>query len=81
MIGMRANGAGLVAARLVPRGAGHRPGCLGVDADNQIEHPMFRHGGLGEWLRFVHDNVPSVDFLSVSADTAQEVLLDLVKVG
>lgn len=81
VIGMRAISAGLVAARLVPRGSGWRPGCIGGDTDDYEGHPMFRYGGLGEWMRFVHDNIPSVDFLSVSADTDQDVFLDLVKVG
>lgn len=81
VIGMRAISAGLVAARLVPRGSGWRPGCLAGDVDGYLGHPMFRNGGLGEWMRFVHDNIPSVDFLSVSADSDQDVFLDLVKVG
>lgn len=81
IVGMQAHSAGLVAARVVPRGRGFRPGCLGGDTDNHTTHEMFRNGGLGEWFRFRHDQIPSVDFLSVSADSDQDVFLDLVKVG
>jgi hypothetical protein len=81
VVGMRAVSATMVAARLVPRGAGWRPGCIGGDVDNYEDSPMFRNGGLGEWLRFVHDNIPSVDFLCDATDSNQDVHLDLVKVA
>lgn len=81
VIGMRAVSATLIAARCVPIGAGWRPGCLGGDVDNYEDHPMFRYGGLGEWFRFKHDEIPSVDFLADSADSDQDVILDVVKVG
>lgn len=81
VVGMRAISATCVAARLVPRGAGWRPGCLGGDVDNYEDNPMFRYGGLGEWLRFRHDEIPSVDFLADSADSDQDVILDVVKVS
>ena len=79
VIGMRAFSAGLVAARLTRLGGSPwRPGCLGVDAYTDLEHPMFRNGGLGVWGEFVEANIPAVEFLSVSADSAQEVTLDLI---
>ena len=81
VIGMRAVSATLIAARLVPRGAGWRPGIICGDVDGYEDHPMFRMGGLGEWLRFRHDEVPSVDFLADAADSDQDVFLDVVKVA
>ena len=79
VVGMRAHSAGLVAARLTRLGGSPwRPGCLGVDAYTDIEHPMFRNGGLGIWGEFQESNIPAVEFLSISADTAQEVTLDLI---
>jgi len=81
LVGMRAISAGLVAARAVPRGGGWRVGCLGCDAPDDLTHEIFRMGRLGEWMRFNHDRLPSIDFLSISADTDQEVFLDLIKVG
>ncbi len=81
VIGMRAVSATLIAARLVPRGAGWRPGCIAGDVDGYEDNPIFRMGGLGEWMRFRHDEIPSVDFLADAADSDQDVFLDVVKVG
>lgn len=82
VVGLRARSAGLVAARLVFVGtgaAGWRPGVLGTDAQDDIEHPMFRHGELGVWGEFEDIEPPTVDFLSVSADAAEDVYLDLIQ--
>jgi hypothetical protein len=38
-------------------------------------------GGWGVWGEFAHTAPPTVDFLSVSADTSEVVHLDLIKVG
>jgi len=81
VVGMRAESAGLIAARLVFVGGTWRPGCVGYDARSDKEHFIFRRGGLGVWGEFAHDQPPTVDFLSVSADTTETVWLDLVKVG
>jgi len=81
VVGMRALSAGLVAARLVFRGGAWRPGCLGCDDPQDNSHPIFRYGQLGVWGEFPHNVVPSVDFLSITADTAEELFLDLIKVA
>jgi len=79
VVGMRASSAGLRAARLVVPGFSWRPGCIGADADSDIGADRFRHGRAGVWCEFSHDAPPTVDFFSASADTAQVVLLDLIK--
>jgi len=79
VVGMRAQSAGLEAARLVLSGFSWRPGCVGADAYGDLVHPCFRAGQLGIWGSFPHDIPPTVDFLSISADTSQEVWLDLIK--
>jgi len=82
VVGMRARSAGLVAARLVFVGqgaAGWRPGVLGTDAQDDLEHPMFRYGQLGVFGEFEDIEPPTVDFLSVSADAAEDVYLDLIQ--
>lgn len=80
VVGMRAESAGLRAARLVPVGAAHRPGVLGFDADSDVDiEEFFRRGRIGEFATFDHDAPPTVDFLSLSADTSQVVHLDLVR--
>lgn len=82
VVGMRARSAGLVAARLVFVGtgaAGWRPGVLGVDAQDDLEHPMFRLGELGVFGEFEDIEPPTVEFLAVSADVAEDVYLDLIQ--
>jgi hypothetical protein len=91
IVGMRAQAAGLIAARLVPQVLGSnaspvRPGVIGFDSAGDIEcqDGLFRAGRLGageSWMEFDDLSVPTVDFLSISADTAQVVLLDLKYLG
>jgi len=81
VVGFRAQSAGLIAARLVFVGGTWRPGCIGYDAASDLEHEVFRRGGLGIWGEFRHDQPPTVDFLSSLADTSQTVWLDLIKTG
>jgi len=81
VIGMRARSTGCIAGRLVFIGGIHRPGVLGTDAQEDLEWPGFRQGGLGVFGEFDDLNPPSVDFLSLSADTAETVILDLVQVA
>lgn len=81
VIGMRAESAGLQLARLVFANQGPRPGCIGFDADGDTDRFEFRNGNLGVWGTFTDKTVPTVDFLSISADTSQEVWLDLIKSG
>lgn len=79
IVGARAQSAGLLAFRFVLIGGIARPGGIGFDADVDTDPMGQRHGGWGVWGSFEHDAPPTVDFLSVSADTSQVVHLDLVK--
>jgi hypothetical protein len=81
IVGCRFQSAGLIAARFVLRRAAHRPGALAVDDVNDLEHSMFRMGGLGVWGEFHTSQIPTVDWLSMSADSSQVAHIDLVKVG
>jgi len=81
VVGMRAQSAGLIAARLVFPGYAWRPGCIGADAYSDLVHEAFRGGKLGVWGEFEHDVPPTADFLSISADTTEEVWLDLIKIA
>lgn len=81
VVGMRAVGASVVAARLVfPGGNGWRPGVLGALLDDGHDWPGFRFGGMGVFGEFEHNQIPTVDYLAGTADTAQDVFLDLIKV-
>ena len=79
VVGARARSAGLIAFRLMFPGGNWRPGAIGVDAAADNECLRFRSGGAGVWGEFEHDLPPVVEFLSVSADAAQVVHLDLVQ--
>lgn len=83
VVGMRAEAASCIAARLLFRGSGGvaegwRPGCIGNDTRSGIAPSFFRWGGLGNWGEFHSLQPPIVQYLSDLADTAQTVYLDLV---
>ena len=80
VIGMRGVGADLVAARLVFRGGGWRPGCPCVVLDDNLGVEMFRNGGMGSYGEFEHNEVPTVDQLAHSATSDSDIYLDLVQV-
>jgi hypothetical protein len=79
VVGFRAESAGLVAARLVFKGYGWRPACLGNVTPQQFGSELFRAGNMGVWGEFDSINPPTVDYLSNSADTAEYGILDLIK--
>ncbi len=81
IVGMRGMSAGMIAARIVFRGGGWRPGVPGAILLQNHDHPMFRYGQFGVFGEFRHNAVPSIDVLSTLADAAQEFYFDLIKVG
>ena len=82
VVGMRAEGATAVAARIIFRGGDFwRPGCLGSDLVGDLGDEVFRGGKLGVWGEFPFTQLPALEFLCNAADTAQIVHLDLVRVG
>jgi len=80
VVGMRAESAGLIAARLVFPGYSWRPGVIGADAVTDLQDEPFRYGRFGVFGEFDHNRPPTVDFLSASADTSETVYLDLIKI-
>lgn len=81
IVGGRFNSAGVAMARLVIPGVTDRPGGLGVDADDDLDWPAQRYGGLGVWAEFDDQDLPNCEFLSSVADTVEEVILDIIRVG
>lgn len=81
VVGMRAQGATLIAARLVFRGSGNRPGCIGADTETDDDGGFFRRGNFGIFGEFHSTVPPTLDVLCNDADTAQELILDLVKLS
>ena len=80
VVGMRAKSDGLIAARLVFSEIPWRPGVVGIDAFGDLDVPRFRMGKAGIFGEFEHTNPPTVDFLSISADTSETVWLDIIKI-
>lgn len=79
--GMDAQGTNLIAARLIFPGGGYRPGCLARNALTSIKHPLFTNDELGIYGTFDSVNVPSLEIYAEGANTAQELYLDLVRIG
>jgi hypothetical protein len=80
VVGMRAQGANLVAARLSFVGAGYRPGVPAVNAVGHNDYRYLRMGRRGAFGVFDVNQPPTLDCLGVT-DTAQNVVLDLIKVS
>ena len=81
IVGARFQSAGMVAVRFVFPDRAERPGVLGVDDENDQQHPMFRLGGMGVLGEFESTRIPTIDMLSISADAADILgVLDIVQV-
>lgn len=81
LVGAKFESAGLIAFRFLFQGSTPRPGGIGSDAPADISTEGQRWGGWGVWGEFQSTTPPTVDFLSLSADTAQVGTLDLIKIG
>lgn len=79
VVGMRAEGANLTAARLVFVGGTFRPGVPGIAAVATADFPYTRYGEGGVWGQFDNTTPPTIDCLG-DTDTAQVLWLDLMKV-
>lgn len=80
VVGFRAEGANLVAARLSFVGMGYRPGVPAVNAVGDMDPTVTRNGRFGSLGVFDVNQPPTVDCLGVT-DTAQVFALDLIKVS
>lgn len=79
-VGLRSWSANQCAARMVYVGGIWRPGVLAGTAEATNEWDTFRFGGAGVFGQFANTTPPSMDFMGIT-DTAQVVLLDLIKVA
>lgn len=82
LIGARCLSAGLLGFRFVPSGspvgANWRPGGIGVQAEDQLDHPRQRRGGWGKWLDFTNTTIPAMELWSLTDDTSEEGVIDIV---
>ena len=81
IVGMEAESAHLIAARLVFPGVANsvRPGCIGKTSAANLGHFIFRYGRLGVWGLFDAAVQPQVEYLVSSQDTSETLWLDIVK--
>jgi hypothetical protein len=95
VVGMKAVGTSLVAARLIFGNQGARPGVIGTNAavgaagvgsfSDTVDqyNGLFRYGRLGIWGTFSHNNPPQAEILCSVADAAitEHFVLDLMKIA
>lgn len=82
LIGARAYSATCLFFRVVPAmGTLWQPGSTGVQSYDALDAPGARYGGFGTWLTFQQNVLPSFNFFATSADSAEEVWLDLQYAG
>jgi len=80
VVGLKAQGATAVAARLIFNDQVFRPGAMAVTAINSDIDPIMVKGNQGNWGNFTTTTMPTVQYLSHSADTSQEVILEFVRI-
>jgi hypothetical protein len=82
LVGARCLSAGALAFRFVPSGspsgANWRPGGIAVQTEDQLDHALQRKGGWGKWLDFTNTTLPQIEIFSLSADTSEEGIIDIV---
>jgi hypothetical protein len=81
VVGASCYGAGLVAFRFIPVGYAWRPGGLAITNRGAKAHDKQRNGGMGAWFDFDSKTPPTLEVLAASANSAQEVYLDVIKVA
>jgi len=81
VVGMRAVGANLLAARLIPTDGGIRPGVLATPTLALDDGSHWRVGRFGKFIEFEQTSPPNCEFFKTAAGTTQEVYLDVVKVA
>ena len=79
VVGLRVRSAGVVAGRMVFVGGRWRPGVLGNPTQQGVHAPIFSFGDMGVFGEFEDTDLPSVDFLSTSADAAEDGNIDLIQ--
>jgi hypothetical protein len=80
-IGAEAFSAGAKAFRLTFENQVWRPGGLGMLLETNRTHPLFRMGNLGQWGAFHNYAMPTFEMISASADTAEVVYMDIVRLS
>jgi len=92
VVGMRASGQSMTAARLIFGNQGARPGTIATSGgaayvgqfiQRDFADGLFRYGRSGIWGTFTHTNPPTVEVFCSVADAAANMhfILDIIKIG
>lgn len=80
-VGISGVTAGGIALRLVFEDTAWRPGGICLDIEGDEAPAMQLKGGCGILGEFTGNRMPNVEMLSISADTAEVVYLDFMRIG
>ena len=80
VVGMRAVGTNLIAARLVFVGGTWRPGVPAGSTVSSVDVPLFRQGAFGVFDEFEFDQPPSIDLLGTGVTASEVIALDLIQI-
>jgi hypothetical protein len=81
IVGGTFQGTTCCAGRFILENQVWRPGGLGVSALDLNTSPLFQKGNFGVWGTFDGNRMPNLEYLCNAADTAQELYMDIVKIG
>jgi hypothetical protein len=81
LVGARMFGATAILCRFIFTKDEARPGMICHDAVTDIDDEIFHDGRLGEWGQFQHDTPPKIEIYCAAADSAQTLVLDLVRIS
>lgn len=81
VVGLDVSSATALAGRLIFNESNWRPGVPGFVDTVRKTNPMFIKGGLGILGTFNSNVMPQIEMLATAADTAEEVYLDLIRIG
>jgi len=81
LVGLWAESSTGVAVRVVVPNFCYRPGTICSNTPLEVNPDRHRHGASGVWCEFDSRSPPQVEILATAADTSQEVLMDIAKIG
>jgi len=81
VVGLDCFGATSICMRMIFKGQNERPGCI-CKTNAEMRAPlMFGKGRLGMWGEFDNQSFPNFEVFASAGDTAQTILMDIVKIS
>ena len=81
IVGLKVEGASMIAGRLIIPDSKYRPGCIGTQDGQNVTDERFRMGNLGAWGKFDARFIPDLEIWTSVIEAAQEVYIDVVRIG